>query len=109
MVESKKGISAKQMQRTLAVSYKTARYLCHRIRDAMGSIEESPLVGVIEIDETLIDGKRPGMGKGYRENKTVVIGAVERGGNLRLQVIPNTRKHNVEQFLTTAADHPEAI
>lgn len=109
MVESKKGISAKQLQRTLGVSYKTAWYLAHRIRDAMGSVEESPLVGVVEIDETLIGGKRPGHGSGYRENKTVVIGAVQRGGNIRLRVIPNTRKHHVTDFIEAAVDHPEAI
>ena len=60
------------------MSYKTAWYLSHRIRDAMGSVEESPLVGVVEVDETLIGGEAPGMGRGYRENKTVVIGAVQR-------------------------------
>src|SRR5690349_21225804 len=85
MVESKKGISAKQLQRTLGVSYKTAWYLAHRIRDAMGSVEESPLVGVVEIDETLIGGQAHGKGRGYRENKSVVIGAVQRGGNIRLR------------------------
>ena len=78
-----------QLQRTLGVSYKTAWYLSHRIRDAMGSVEESPLVGVVEVDETLIGGKVEGEGRGYRENKSVVIGAIQRGGNVRLRVIPN--------------------
>src|SRR4051812_27573064 len=109
MVESKKGISAKQLQRTLGVSYKTAWYLAHRIRDAMGSVEESPLVGVVEVDETLIGGKREGMGKGYRENKSVVIGAIQRGGHVRLRVIPNTRRGNVERFIESAIKEPEAI
>lgn len=109
MLESKKGISAKQLQRSLSVSYKTAWYLAHRIRDAMGSVEESPLVGVVEVDETLIGGKRPGSGRGYRENKSVVIGAIQRGGNLRLRVIPNTRRGNVEGFIESALGEPEAI
>jgi transposase-like protein len=99
MIESKKGISSKQLQRTLDVSYKTAWYLSHRIRDAMGSVEESPLVGVVEVDETLIGGKVEGAGRGYRENKTVVIGALQRGGKVRLRVIPNTRRHNVIDFI----------
>jgi transposase-like protein len=109
MVESKKGISAKQLQRTLGGSYKTAWYLAHRIRDAMRSVEESPLVGVVEIDETLIGGKAQGKGRGYRENKSVVIGAVQRGGNIRLRVIPNTRKHHIEEFIEGAVENPEAI
>jgi transposase-like protein len=46
--ESKKGISSKQLQRTLGVSYKTAWYVSHRIRAAMGEVEEFPLVGEME-------------------------------------------------------------
>lgn len=48
MVESKKGISAKQLQRTLDVSYKTAWYLCHRIRDAMSDPDQETLRGIVE-------------------------------------------------------------
>ena len=51
---------------------------------------------MVEVDETLIGGERPGMGSGYRENKSVVIGAVQRGGEIRLRVIPNTRKGNIQ-------------
>jgi transposase-like protein len=110
MVESKKGISAKQLQRTLGIkSYKTAWYLAHRIRDAMGSVEESPLVGVVEVDETLVGGKRKDVGRGFRENKSVVIGAIQRGGNVKLRVIPNTRRGNVERFIADAVSEPEAI
>lgn len=104
VTESKKGISSKQLQRTLGVSYKTAWYLSHRIRDAMGSIEESPLVGVVEVDETLIGGKAKGMGSGYRGNKSVVIGAVQRGGKISLRVIPNTRRHHVIDFIEANVD-----
>lgn len=58
IVESKKGISAKQLQRMLKVSYKTAWYLSHRIRDAMGEAEQPGLLGIIEADETWHGGKR---------------------------------------------------
>jgi len=51
MAESKKGISAKQLQRMLKVSYKTAWYLAHRIRDAMGEDEQPLLQGIVEVDE----------------------------------------------------------
>ena len=58
MCESKKGISALQMKRTLGVAYKTAWYLCHRIREAMGNdpLEGPTLVGVVEVDETYVGG-----------------------------------------------------
>src|SRR5207302_11451689 len=57
MVESKKGISANQLKRTLAVSYKTAWYLCHRIRSAMDDVSPELLVGIVVMDVTYIGGK----------------------------------------------------
>ena len=50
MGESKKGISAKQIQRMLKISYKAAWYLSHRIRDAMGDDEQPLLKGTVEVD-----------------------------------------------------------
>jgi transposase-like protein len=99
MCESKKGISSKQLERTLGVSYKTAWYLTHRIRDAMGDDDQPLLDGIVEIDETLVGGKRVGHGSGYRDNKAVVIGAVQRGGEIRLKVLPNTRRGNIHGFI----------
>ena len=58
MCESKKGISANQLKRSLGISYKTAWYLCHRIRRAMLQDSDSPqLKGIVEVDETYIGGK----------------------------------------------------
>jgi transposase-like protein len=88
MVEAKKGISAQQLKRTLAVANKTAWYLTHRIRAAMKDDSPLPLEGVVEIDETYIGGKTRGKGdlrKRAKDNKTMVLGAIERGGKVRLQ------------------------
>jgi transposase-like protein len=104
MCESKKGISAKQLQRMLSVSYKTAWYLSHRIRDAMGDGEQPLLTGTVEIDETYLGGKRRGYGSGYRGNKAVIAGAIERGGEIRLRLIPNSRRHNLEGFIDSSVD-----
>src|SRR3989442_692737 len=60
MLESKKGMSANQIRRTLAVSYKTAWYLCHRVRRAVQELNPTPLRGTVEVDETYIGGKRKG-------------------------------------------------
>ncbi len=86
--ESKKGISAKQLQRTLGVSYKTAWYLGHRVRSAMEEDSPVPLMGIVEIDETYIGGRRRKKSKhdSGRGHKSMVLGAVERGGDLRLEV-----------------------
>ena len=112
MCESKKGISANQLKRTLGVAYKTAWYLCHRIRAAMGHdpFEGPTLVGVVEVDETLIGGKTKGKGRAYKGNKTWVAGAVQRGGGIRLEQIPDTTRATLHDFISrTVKDEAEAI
>jgi len=112
IVESKKGISAKQLQRMLKVSYKTAWYLAHRIRDAMGDAEQRPLIGIIEADETWHGGKRSGHGSGpYASgNKTTIVGAVERGGEIRLRMVAGRDRGTISRFLgEVVADRAQAI
>jgi transposase-like protein len=110
VAESKKGISSKQLQRMLKVSYKTAWYLSHRIRDAMGDDEQPLLRGTVEVDETMIGGERPGMGAGYRANKVTVAGAIERGGEVRLRLVPDRRRKQLHGFIKdTVASDAEAI
>jgi len=83
LCEAKKGMSANQIKRTLGVSYKTAWYLCHRIRFAMTEVHKM-LDGTIEVDETYIGGKVRGKGIGnYRDSKEVVIGIIQRSGDLK--------------------------
>lgn len=85
LCESRKGMSANQISRTIGVSYKTAWYLCHRIRAAMKEVSPEPLSGVVEIDETCIGGRVHGKGTQGRSLKTkeVVIGIKQRHGELR--------------------------
>ena len=112
MCESRKGMSANQLKRTLGVQYKTAWHLCHRIREAMGNdpFTGPTLFGVVEVDETLIGGKVKGKGRGYRGNKTWVAGAVERGGQVRIERIPDVRKGTLHDFIRrTVSDEAEAI
>jgi transposase-like protein len=101
MGESKKGISANQLKRMLGVSYKTAWYLCHRIRATM--IDTEPLSGTVEADETWIGhGRR----NSYRSREaktplTTVLGAVERGGRVRVTTVDHRypTKADIETFL----------
>jgi len=111
MVEAKKGISANQMKRTIGVSYKTAWYLCHRIRAAMKDGRGALLSGIVEVDETYVGGKRRGGGAGKAlKNKTMVFGAVQRGGNVRLRVGPNNSRKVLHGFIKDMVhDDAEAI
>lgn len=101
MSEAKKGVSANQIKRTIGVSYKTAWYLCHRIRNAMTEHNPEPLDGIVEVDETFIGGKRKDVGHGYKGNKTAVVGAVERGGSVRMQVISARDRKTLHSFIKT--------
>ncbi len=105
MIESKKGISANQMKRTLGVgSYRTAWYLCHRIRSAMSDGKPNLLKGIVEVDETYVGGKIKGMGHGFKGNKTIVVGATERGGEARLQVIDDNGRKTLHEFIHENTD-----
>ncbi len=85
LCEAKKGISACQIQRTVGMSYKTAWYLCHRIRAAMVETGKQPLDGKVEMDETYIGGVNRRRGRNRRlENKEIVIGIRQHDGELRL-------------------------
>jgi transposase-like protein len=84
LCEAKKGMSACQIQRTLGIkTYKTAWYLCHRIRAAMLEIHREKMnEGTVEIDETYVYGK-PRRHRS-RPAKQVVIGIRQRNGDLRM-------------------------
>src|SRR3990172_10153528 len=99
IVEAKKGVSANQLRRILGVSYKTAWYLTHRIRAAMKEGNPLPLKGIIEVDETYVGGKAKGKGRGYVGNKTMVLGAVQRGGDIRLAVEKRNDRKTLHSFI----------
>lgn len=89
MTASKKGISAHQMHRTLEISYKSAWFLCHRIREAMRDGSFSPMGGFnkpVEVDETFIGFQKGANSKTRRiagQFRNCVLALVERGGRAR--------------------------
>jgi transposase-like protein len=89
MCASKTQVSALQLQRQLEIgSYRSAWFMCHRIRFALQDIVPTDkLAGIVEADETYIGGVKRGMGRRYTGNKTAVVSLVERGGRVRSQVV----------------------
>jgi len=79
MVNAKKGLSAKQMERDLGVSYPTAWYLCHRIRKSMEEGQAGLLTGTVEADETYVGGRYDRRRKRGPHEKQPVVGFIQRG------------------------------
>lgn len=104
MAESKKGVSSNQLKRMLKVSYKTAWYLTHRIRAAMKDESPVPLTGIVEADESWVGGKKRGVGRGSMRHKTMIIGALERGGSVRLKVERRRNKKTLHTFIRSVTD-----
>jgi transposase-like protein len=100
LCEARKGMSANQIKRTLGVSYKTAWYLCHRIRHAMKEVDRPMLDGTVEMDETYVGGKQsnPGRGKATT-NKKVVIGIRQRNGDLRFFHAEDAKTGTLAQYI----------
>ncbi len=108
LCESRKGMSANQMKRMLHVSYKTAWYLCHRIRAAMLEVAPEKLGGTVEIDETYVAGKkRRWRAKG---DVSVVIGIRQRNGDLRLIRAEDVKSATVREIINAnVGSHVEVI
>lgn len=130
MSSSKKGISAHQLHRTLEVTYKTAWFMAHRIREAMRPLNLEPMGGegkVVEADETFVGGleknkhankrKHP---KGGYDTKEAVVSVVERGGKVRsihtgkanlstIKPVVSALVHKRTVLLTDDASHYNSI
>jgi transposase-like protein len=96
---SKKGMSAHQLHRMLKVTYKTAWFMAHRIRYAMGedSNAGNMLKGVVEIDETFVGGKGDRTTKHSR--KTPVMALIEQGGSMKARVVAGVSYKNLGKVL----------
>jgi transposase-like protein len=100
LCEAKKGMSACQIQRTVGMSYKTAWYLCHRIRHAMTQTDKPMLDGKVEMDVTYVGGWNKGKGRIARmDNKEVVVGIRKRNGDLRFFHARDAKGGTLAQYI----------
>lgn len=114
LCSSKKGMSAKQIQRQTGLSYKSALFLLHRVRFAMTDMVGVTLTGTVEADETYVGGKpRRGDGKihkrGRGTDKTPVMGMVERGGRVHTRVAPDVTAKTLKGAIREMVDKSARI
>ena len=118
MSSSKKGISAHQIGRTLGVTYKTAWFMCHRIREAMGD-NGAPMGGegkTVEADESVVGGKEKNKHLSKRNpknigavGKQVVFTLVERGGRARSFHVANVSGKTLRPIIVKHVDRKSAL
>lgn len=101
LCEARKGMSAKQLQRTLGTGYKTAWYLFHRVRAAMATADRPLLTGIVEMDETYVGGKETSerAGRPKDSKKEIVIGIRQRGGDLRFFRAEDVKSGTIERYV----------
>jgi transposase-like protein len=126
MLTSKKGISARQVHRYMGFgSYKTAWYMCHRIRSALVDHNPEQLGGIVEVDETFVGGKSKNRHKSKRgghtgngddtgrggigSGKAPVIGAISRKGNVVARAINSVGSEELAAFVRMAVSNKVSL
>jgi transposase-like protein len=107
LCSSKKGMSAHQIARMIGVSYKTAWFMMHRIREAMKPTNPSPIGGgnkVVEADETYVGGKQKNRATRAVKPKQAVVALVEREGHVRSFHVANVNAKTLRPLIVTNVD-----
>jgi transposase-like protein len=108
MVASKKGISALQLSRMLGITYKSAWFMCHRIREQMTPAKRGPIGGfnkVVESDETIIGGKKKNRAFAKKEpKKHTVLTLVDRDGESHSFHVANVKAKTLRDAMVRVAD-----
>lgn len=106
----KKGISSRQLAMDIGVTQKTAWFMAHRIRQAIGEVngDDDFMIGDVEVDETYVGGKNKNrhkdkkvkysQGRSYKD-KTPVFGMIERGGKLKAQVVKDVKGNSLKPII----------
>jgi transposase-like protein len=124
MLSAKRGISAKQIKRTVGMTYKTAWYACMRVRCGMIDFDHMELENIVEMDEAYIGGKprhhyktkenEPNLSKvetkrGRGTKKTPIVGIVERNGEVVVKVVEKLTSRNLLTMLKENVKTDKAI
>lgn len=107
---SKNGVSAKELQRQVGVSYKTAWRMGHLIRSLMDEGKDIFMRGTVEVDESLFGGKKRGGKRGWgSENKVCVFGMVDRDGQIRTMPVPDRKAKTLLPIIVEHVDEEATV
>jgi transposase-like protein len=112
IVSSKKGISSLQLSRMLGITYKSAWFMAHRVREAMRNPKRGPIGGegkILEADETVIGGKAKNRAFGKEPKKHAVMTLVERGGEARSFHIANVTAKLLRPLIVMSASRKSRL
>lgn len=108
-IATRHGVSGKELQRTLGVTYKTAWRMGQQIRKLMDSADPGGVLrGHVELDEAYVGGHRPGKRGRGAAGKTIVMGLTERYGRMQAEVIPDIRSETLKEVVKRSIE-PGAI
>lgn len=100
-VVTRHGVSGKELERQLGVTYKCAHRMGHKIRDLTKKADfHTKLIGHIEVDEAYVGGKRPGKRGRGAAGKTIVVGMKQREGAIKTAIVSNVRKVTLQKVVT---------
>lgn len=105
--QSRSGVSGKELQRQLGVTYKAAWRMGHEIRQHMAYVDgDTPLSGDVEADETYVGGHKEGGKRGRgADGKTILFGMLDRDGDIMTHVVPDTKRNTLHPLIV---EHVEA-
>lgn len=109
-VTTRHGVSGKELQRQLGVTYKTAWRIGHKVRELIeGTNDFTMLQGHVEADEAYIGGHRPGKRGRGAAGKTIVMGIKERGGNIHAETIPDVKKPTLRKVVNERVEKGSTV
>lgn len=109
--KTRSGVSAKELQRQLGVTYKAAWRMGHEIRKHMAMVDgDAPLNGDVEIDETYIGGHKEGGKRGRgAPGKTILLGMLDRDGDVMTKVVPNVQAQTLHPIIADSVEIDSTI
>ncbi|MDX8400160.1 MAG: IS1595 family transposase [Gallionellaceae bacterium] len=98
--QTRSGVSAKELERQLGVTYKCAWRMGHEIRKHMAAVDgNEPLSGEVEVDETYVGGVRKGKRGRGAGGKTIVMGMLQKDGDVMTKIVPNVRRNTLQPII----------